>query len=108
MSVCWGYPACHRAVVRQGSETVGAEARSFLSTRYHRLWGITAARAAARLRLSRMRYIGLSREEVERLRSAPRPPAAGRSAEDGWHRADVHVFEEQHGAGAPRLGGLGD
>ena len=55
-----------------------------------------------------MRYIGLSREEVERLRSAPGPPAAGRSAEDGWHRADVHVFEEQHGAGAPRLGGLGD
>jgi len=85
-----------------------AEARSFLSTRYHRLWGITAARAAARLRLSRMRYIGLSREEVERLRSAPRPPAAGGSAEDRWHRADVHVFEEQHGAGAPRLGGLGD
>ena len=55
-----------------------AEARSFLSTRYHRLWGITAARAAARLRLSRMRYIGLSREEVERLRVCvrvlPTPP----------------------------------
>ena len=68
---------------------------------------VTAARAAARLRLSWVRYVGLSRDEVERLRSQPRPVVAGGDPAAQWGRADVLHYEAMRGGGAQRLGGMG-
>lgn len=74
-----------------------AEARSFLTSMLYRRWGVTAARAAARLRLSRVRYVGLSRQQVQAMRRAPRP-AVGRDAADVRHELNVLRFDEHAGA----------
>ena len=55
------------------------------------------ARAAARLRLSRVRYVGLSRQQVQAMRRAPRP-AVGRDAADVRHELNVLRFDEHAGA----------
>ena len=60
---------------RMGSRTQ-AEARAFLVTQLRRSWGISAARAAAHLRTSRVCYVGMPARVAQGLRRAaqPRPP----------------------------------
>ena len=55
-----------------------AEARAMLYACLQRDWAFAAARAAARLRLSRRQYIGMPRAQIERLmRQARRDRQAG-------------------------------
>ena len=75
-----------------------SEARSFLAARFRRTWGVVAARAAARLRLSRIRYVGLSRRQVEALRKQPRPAAVGRDPADVRLGGGVHAYDAVQGA----------
>ena len=75
-----------------------ASARSFLTARLRRLWGVTAARANARIRLSRMRFVGLSRDQVLALRKEPRAPAAGRDPSHLSVRSGVERFDAHDGA----------
>ena len=71
--------ALHGEAVRRAAEgwrglgsRSRAEARSVLAHMFARDWGLVAARAAARLRLSRAGFVGLSRERVEASRAADR------------------------------------
>ena len=61
---------------RMGSRTE-AEARSFLTGRLRRSWGIAAVRAAAHLRISRLSFVGMPAAVVQGLRRAARAPWRG-------------------------------
>ena len=69
-----------------------AEARGLLASCFRRDWGVTAARAAARMLLSRVQYVGMRRSEVERLVQLRRRD-----------RIDADPARVQHGAGVERL-----
>ena len=76
-----------------------AEARSVLAHMFARDWGLVAARAAARLRLSRAVFVGMSRARVESFRAADR--AAMRPAVDPAavrHGAPVERMDAAAGA----------
>ena len=54
------------------------EARARVSAAMYADWGMAAARAAARMRLARVRFIGLTRAQLQMVAGAggPRRPAA--------------------------------
>ena len=73
-----------------------AEARGLLASRLTRRWGVVAARGAARVLLSRIGYVGMTREQVRACRQQPRPPAAGGGgaemrAAGGFDRIDAEL-----------------
>ena len=91
-----------RAAARRDWRAVGArteaDARSFLSVLFRTRWAITAARAGARQRLSLLRFVGLSRAEVERMRREPRPPVAGRDPAAVSHAGHAEAYDVVAGA----------
>ena len=67
---------------RRSWEEMGArgyqEARARVSAAMYADWGMAAAQAAARMRLARVRFIGLTRAQLQMVAGAggPRRPAA--------------------------------
>jgi hypothetical protein len=56
-----------------GSRTE-VEARAYLTAMLRRSWGVTAVRAAAHLRISRLPFVGMPTGVVQGLRRAARSP----------------------------------
>ena len=75
-----------------------AEARGFLTAVLLRRWGVTAARASARVRLGRVRFAGLTRAQVLALKGQPRRAAGGRDPGDLPDRVGVVHFDLAAGA----------
>jgi hypothetical protein len=75
-----------------------AESRGLLTAMFVRDWGITAARAAARLRLSRVHYVGMPRAQVEALMRGVAPRAPARDPSSVRHGAGVARMDAAAGA----------
>ena len=61
-------------------------------------WGVTAARAAVRLRLARVPVVGMTTDQARVYRARPRLPAAGRQPGEVAHRANVLLADLVAGA----------
>ena len=108
------HTATHEARLRW--EEMGArgyqEAMARLKASMYADWGMAAARAAARMRLARVRFIGLTRAQVQMMAGAgglgPRPAAAAEAVGD-YARTDAGRFpasgRRRRPCGPRRLGG---
>ena len=75
-----------------------AAAKSFLTVAFTQEWGVTAARAAVRLRLTRVPVVGMTTDQARVYRARPRLPAAGRQPGEVAHRANVLLADLVAGA----------
>ena len=76
----------------------GAAAKGLLTAAFTQEWGVTAARAAVRLRLARVPVVGMTTDQARAHRARPRLPAARRQPRDVEHRANVLLADAVAGA----------